>query len=78
MEIGMWMEISSQLAFEDPSMKKYIALIIKLAQSTAPEKLPAEISAEMAPNCKFCPVTSVDVERPFSSLQVCCRKPGKI
>ncbi|GBP97454.1 hypothetical protein EVAR_101206_1 [Eumeta japonica] len=32
--------------------------------------LPEEVSAEMAPNFKFCPVTSVDVERSFSAYKL--------
>lgn len=34
------------------------------------QTLPEEVSAEMAPNFKFCPVTSVDVERSFSAYKL--------
>lgn len=34
------------------------------------QTLPEEVSAGMAPNFKFCPVTSVDVERSFSAYKL--------
>lgn len=34
------------------------------------QTLPEEVSAGMAPNFKFCPVTFVDVERSFSAYKL--------